>query len=469
MLNNFKQNIKTTTQKLKVLSDLPQIQLKYQKTLQNTQISQKLTLLTDNKYRPSPFLSHSFLQSLFNVRYSRNLIINYKREYIKLSDGGQISLDWANPINNQNHQEYEPSPDTKILFIIHGLTGGSNMNYIKSIVQEGQKQAFRCVAFNSRGVNTELSTPYPFNGICLKDLDYSMNLVHQRYPKADIFAVGASYGANMLIRWAGNVKGSNFLKGIVGLSTPFCIKQCIQSMGYIYEGFFVQLMKNNCINPHKEILEKLKNSHGICLNKLQKTRTIKEFHSEFTVKLYGFNSVDEYFNLSDITNTHTQNIQVPTLLMHSKDDPIVTYKCVPQEQLLENKNIIQVETSHGAHVCWYYGKQPKRVYNYIYIYLYIFFHLFQKSGILNLQFNILMLLYSNNNNNNKNYFNKIKIISNNDYFYLYNKNQIEQRFIIFIIRIYIKCKQLIFIFVYILIIIQFLCNHKTQFFNIQIQ
>lgn len=51
-----------------------------------------------------------------------------------MEDGGQISLDWALPlkyVDDQNQgvkhfEEYEPKDDTKIMFIVHGLTGGSN-------------------------------------------------------------------------------------------------------------------------------------------------------------------------------------------------------------------------------------------------------------------------------------------------------------------------------------------------------
>lgn len=95
------------------------------------------------------------------------------------------------------------------------------------------------MAFNSRGINTELTTPVPFNGESLNDLDHALNIVRQRFPNAPIFGVGASYGSNMLLRWAGNKKEDNFLTAMAGLSTPFSIIECIQKIGYVYEGFFV--------------------------------------------------------------------------------------------------------------------------------------------------------------------------------------------------------------------------------------
>lgn len=104
----------------------------------------------------------------------------------------------------------------------------------------------------------------------------------------------------MLLRWAGNKKEDNFLAAIAGLATPYKIMECVEKMGYVYEGFFVDRYKANCINPHKEILKQLKDSHDVCLKRLSRTTKIYDFHKEITVKLYGYESVDEYFRLSNV-------------------------------------------------------------------------------------------------------------------------------------------------------------------------
>lgn len=139
-------------------------------------------------------------------------------------------------------------------------------------------------------------------------MDFALKLVKNRYPNAPLFAVGASYGSNMLLRWAGNLKENNFLTAMAGLATPYKIMECVDKMGYIYEGFLVDRYKANCINPHKEILSKLKDSHDICLKRLSRTVKITEFHKEITVKLFGYESVDEYFRLSNVQTEQILNI-----------------------------------------------------------------------------------------------------------------------------------------------------------------
>ena len=39
------------------------------------------------------------------------------------------------------------------------------MNYIRALVQEAIKEKYQCVCLNSRGINTEMTSPIPFVGI----------------------------------------------------------------------------------------------------------------------------------------------------------------------------------------------------------------------------------------------------------------------------------------------------------------
>lgn len=104
-------------------------------------------------YKPTPYLAHPFLQSIYNI--SEPLLpYEFEREKIFFEDGGHISLDWcAKKIEN---------PNPPILFIMHGLTGGSEMNYIKALMREAANDGYKAVCMNSRGINNEMTSPIPF-------------------------------------------------------------------------------------------------------------------------------------------------------------------------------------------------------------------------------------------------------------------------------------------------------------------
>lgn len=80
--------------------------------------------------------------------------MNYEREKIFFDDGGHVSLDWALPqiMWNGKWVDEEAGDQTPIFFVMHGLTGGSEMNYIKALIDEARKNGFRSVCLNSRGI-----------------------------------------------------------------------------------------------------------------------------------------------------------------------------------------------------------------------------------------------------------------------------------------------------------------------------
>lgn len=126
-------------------------------------------------YRPTPYLAHPFLQSVYNITEPK-FPFEFKREKIFFDDGGHISLDWLPP---STHRQNPP-----VLFVMHGLTGGSDMNYIKELVRPAAEEGYCCVCLNSRGVNSEMTSPVPFTALKYGDLEKALERVTEYYPNS---------------------------------------------------------------------------------------------------------------------------------------------------------------------------------------------------------------------------------------------------------------------------------------------
>ena len=83
-----------------------------------------------NDYKPTFYLSHPFLQSIYNA-FEKRFHFSYERQELFFEDGGHIALDWTKKMDS------ELAPP--VLLIVHGLTGGSECNYIKEIIIKGQQ------------------------------------------------------------------------------------------------------------------------------------------------------------------------------------------------------------------------------------------------------------------------------------------------------------------------------------------
>jgi predicted alpha/beta-fold hydrolase len=57
---------------------------------------------------------------------------------------------------------------------MHGLTGGSEMNYIKELMKPAAEEGYCCVCLNSRGINNEMTSPLPFTGMTFTDLEIAL-------------------------------------------------------------------------------------------------------------------------------------------------------------------------------------------------------------------------------------------------------------------------------------------------------
>lgn len=58
----------------------------------------------------------------------------------------------------------------RIAVLLHGLTGGSNSNYMKDCALSCYRNGFRTVIVNMRGINSELLTPQYENFGTTEDL-----------------------------------------------------------------------------------------------------------------------------------------------------------------------------------------------------------------------------------------------------------------------------------------------------------
>lgn len=70
-----------------------------------------------------------------------------------------------------------------------------------------------------------MTSPVPFNGVELDDLEIALNSVIEKYPNSSIIMIGVSFGSNLLIRYLRN-RHSN-VKAAICLATPFNINKTV--------------------------------------------------------------------------------------------------------------------------------------------------------------------------------------------------------------------------------------------------
>jgi predicted alpha/beta-fold hydrolase len=65
------------------------------------------------------------------------------------------------------------------------------------------------------------------------------------------------------------------------------------------------------------------------MKEVAKSTNLRQFHTSITAKILGYDSADYLFDKYSITSEMISKLDIDTLLMTSKDDPIVSYKAMP--------------------------------------------------------------------------------------------------------------------------------------------
>lgn len=93
--------------------------------------------------------------------------------------------------------------------------------------------------------------------------------------------------------------------------------------------------------------------YGINFEEIKHIETWKEFDDKFTLRVHpNFKTVAEYYYASSCLNK-VKDIKVPTMVIHSKDDPIIPIDCLPIDECIANDKIIVGIVRKGGHVCYF--------------------------------------------------------------------------------------------------------------------
>jgi predicted alpha/beta-fold hydrolase len=186
--------------------------IEYVNTEQNKEIIKNILPID---YKPTFYLPSCLAQMIYN-EIKTHPEINYKRELLETHDNGVISLDWV-------EKEDNTEKITKLLIILHGLTGGSESNYIKEIALAYNKlKDFKVVVVNYRGVsNTHLRTPSTYHIGFTEDIYHALKYIRSLYPDLRAYTLGTSMGANIFTKLFATCKEfDDYIRGFISVSNP---------------------------------------------------------------------------------------------------------------------------------------------------------------------------------------------------------------------------------------------------------
>jgi predicted alpha/beta-fold hydrolase len=300
--------------------------------------------MSRNSFKPAWWLFNRHLQTIWASKFRRSAKLLLVRERVELPDGDFIDLDWIN--------KESKGP---IILLLHGLEGSVQSSYMMGMLNSvSRQQGWRGIAMHFRGCSGESNRmPRLYHSGETKDLEYIVTLLRKREPYVSMIAVGFSLGGNVLLKWLGETGKNNLLTAAVAISVPFNLHKTVKLLGQgflrIYDRYFLKSLK-------KKIQYKLQRYSLLTGEEIRNIKSLYEFDDKVTAPLHGFKDAMDYYSKSS-SQQYLVNVRVPTLLIHSKDDPFTSNDFVLSSNDLSDSITLEF-TKCGGHVGFVSGYFP---------------------------------------------------------------------------------------------------------------
>ncbi len=256
------------------------------------------------------------------------------------------------------HENRPPGEALGEIFLHHGLEGSSASGYMISLAQCLLEAGFAVHRINMRSCGgSEALTPTLYHSGLTQDVRTILDRFRKegRGPR---FLIGFSLGGNVTLKFAGESGTSalDLVSGVCAVSTPIDLHACVRRLGakenWIYERRFVRGLKARYRRRH------LSHPDLFPLDGIESVHTVFDFDNTFTARAFQFGDAPNYYATQSALR-FLHGIRVPTLMVQSKDDPMIPYDLFEGPEVRGNPNILLIPTDHGGHLGFIARDQPR--------------------------------------------------------------------------------------------------------------
>ncbi len=243
------------------------------------------------------------------------------------------------------------------LVLVHGLEGSSRSQYVVGNANKLWLAGMNVVRMNMRncGSTDALASTLYHSGMS-SDVAAVLQWCIARGCERVMLA-GYSMGGNLVLKCAGELGSSApaELAGVVAVSPPVDLAQSADALhlpfNRIYERRFLRGLKAR-FHRKARLFPAIFDPRA-----LANVQSIRDF-DEYAMSPYcGFTGADDYYARSGAARV-VADIAVPTMVLHSMDDPFIRLSSQTRADLHANPSVRLVEPEHGGHCAFLEDAAP---------------------------------------------------------------------------------------------------------------
>ena len=237
------------------------------------------------------------------------------------------------------------------LLVLHGLEGSTDSLYVLGTAQKAYRRGFNVVGMNMRncGGTEHLAATLYHSGMTEDIRRVILEELAGREALKEIHLAGFSMSGNMVLRLAGDYgsEAPPALRGVAAVSPSIDLDSCAAALerreNALYRWSFVKHLR-------ERVRRKNRLSPGVYdTQRLRRVRTIREFDEWVTAPHGGFRDASDYYARTS-SRAVLEEIRVPTLIIHSADDPLIPAEPFLDAAIAGNPDVLLVLTRRGGHV-----------------------------------------------------------------------------------------------------------------------
>lgn len=256
---------------------------------------------------------------------------------------------------------YHKTHQTKkkgLIIIAHGLAGDADSSYVRYLALGAMARGYDALRLNLRGAGAgHLLAKSSYHAGRADDLQAVCFAMADRFPDTPLYLSAYSLGGTMAVNMASRLALPSALAGVISFCAPLDMmasaKRFHAPRNKLYNRHFTKsLIKLTMARYHRDptILPDDLTPERIC-----RVKTVREFDDIFTSKIAGYADANAYYH-GTTPLPYLADITVPTLLVHSDNDPLIPSKAY--EKIKTHRHVFCVITRGGGHVGFHSRYQP---------------------------------------------------------------------------------------------------------------
>jgi predicted alpha/beta-fold hydrolase len=227
--------------------------------------------------------------------------------------------------------------------LLHGLEGGGDAGYIRSMAWHALEAGFIAHRFHMRTCGgTESLCKTLYHAGLTSDLEAFLRELRAEGSALPFFLIGFSLGGNVALKLAGELGETELIQGVCAISTPIDLAKSARRIGgrdnRFYERRFLKRMRGRLIGTGRYTPQDLAGA-----------RSLYEIDDVVTAPSFGFRGADHYYETQS-SQRYLDAIRVPALLIQAKDDTFIPFSIFDHSAFQTNPYLKLLAVEHGGHL-----------------------------------------------------------------------------------------------------------------------